>query len=89
MLTPQLVTALRVITLMPYHSRQSIFCHSLSREKCAKAKNLHYEQGASKRCQSSAAKTIESEHFAVVELGGAGFWSIKDGTSSFGPLRSR
>jgi hypothetical protein len=31
------------------------------------------------------AKSPEKEHFAVVELGGAGFWSIKNGASSFGP----
>ena len=31
------------------------------------------------------AQSPEKEPVAVIELGAAGFWSIKDGTSSFGP----
>ena len=34
---------------------------------------------------TARAQSPEKEHVAVVELGAAGFWSIKDGTSSFGP----
>src|SRR5215469_8321918 len=32
-----------------------------------------------------AAQSPEKEPVAVVELGGAAFWNVKDGTSSFGP----
>lgn len=34
---------------------------------------------------NTAAQCVEKEHVAVVELGGAGFWNVKDGASSFGP----
>ena len=34
---------------------------------------------------NSAAQSVEKEHVAVLELGGAAFWNVKDGTSSFGP----
>jgi len=32
-----------------------------------------------------AAQSVEKEHVAVLELGGAAFWNVKDGSSSFGP----
>ena len=35
--------------------------------------------------QSDQKESGEKEHVAVIELGGAGFWNAKDGTSSFGP----
>lgn len=35
--------------------------------------------------QSAEKQSEEKEHVAVVELGGAGFWNVKDGTGSFGP----
>ena len=34
---------------------------------------------------NAAAQSVEKEHVAVVELGGAAFENIKDGTSNFGP----
>lgn len=34
---------------------------------------------------NAAAQSAEKEHGAVIELGGAAFRNIKDGTSSFGP----
>ena len=34
---------------------------------------------------NSAAQSVEKEQVAVLELGGAAFWNVKDGTSSFGP----
>jgi hypothetical protein len=33
----------------------------------------------------TAAQSVEKEHLAVLELGGAAFWDIKNATSSFGP----
>ena len=32
-----------------------------------------------------AAQSVDKEHVAVVELGGAAFWSVTDARSSFGP----
>ena len=34
---------------------------------------------------STSAQTVGEQHVAVVELGGAAAWNIKDDTSSFGP----
>lgn len=34
---------------------------------------------------NTAAQSIDKEHVAVVELGGAAFWNVKDARSSFGP----
>ena len=36
-------------------------------------------------CASAAAQSTEKQHVAVVELGGAAFWNVKDARSSFGP----
>ena len=35
--------------------------------------------------RNAAAQTIGKEHVAVVELGGAAFWNVRDAASSFGP----
>jgi hypothetical protein len=35
--------------------------------------------------ENAAAQSVEKEHIAVLELGGAAFSNVKDGTSSFGP----
>ena len=34
---------------------------------------------------NAAAQSVEKEHIAVLELGGAAFSNVKDGTSSFCP----
>lgn len=34
---------------------------------------------------NAAAQSTEKQHVAVVELGGAAFWNVKDAASSFGP----
>lgn len=35
--------------------------------------------------RNTGAQSVEKEHVAVIELGGAAFWNIEDRTSSFGP----
>lgn len=34
---------------------------------------------------NAAAQSVEKEHVAVLELGGAAFWNVKGGAASFGP----
>lgn len=53
--------------------------------KCAKFAKFALIASLPLGAGSAAAQSTEKEHVAVVELGGAAFWDVKDARSSFGP----